>query len=121
MKKLLLALALISAIAPMSAVIAQDPAKIELNPTKIEMMAKQGEKATTALAVYNKGSSTLLFTISKSYAKKAQPATLTANNANLMVYPNFVDFGTVPNSGRNVAVGNLHGSWRKVSQYYSHA
>lgn len=99
MKKLLLALVIFTAVAPLSAVIAQDPAKIELNPTKIEMVAKQGDKTAATLAIYNKGSSTLLFTISKSYAKKAQATTLNANSTNLMVYPNFVDFGTVPNSG----------------------
>lgn len=98
MKKLLLALALVMAVVPLAWASAQDPAKIELNPTKIEMVAKQGDKATAVMAVFNKGSSTLLFTISKSYAKKAQPKTINVYGG-LMVYPNFVDFGTVPNSG----------------------
>lgn len=98
MKKLLLVLAIVVAVVPLASAVAQDPAKIELNPSKIEMVAKQGDKATAILAVFNKGPSTLLFTISKSYAKKAQPKTMQINN-NLMVYPNFVDFGTVPNSG----------------------
>jgi hypothetical protein len=97
MKKILLTLAIVTLAVPAMQATAQDPAKIELNPQKIEMVAKQGDKAAAKIDIYNRGASTLLFTISKSYAKKA-PMSLNSSG-NLMVYPTFVDFGTVPNQG----------------------
>lgn len=96
MNRIIMTLAIAALLIPSGISLAQDPAKIELNPAKIEIVAKQGEVSVAKLDVYNRGASTLLFTISKSYAKKA-PKLMSANT--LMVYPTFVDFGTVPNAG----------------------
>ncbi len=96
MNKIIMTLAILALLIPSGFSFAQDSAKIELNPAKIEIVAKQGEVSVAKMDIYNRGTSTLLFTISKSYAKKA-PQLLSANT--LMVYPTFVDFGTVPNSG----------------------
>ena len=119
MRKLLLIVSIICLCSPVFVAKAQDPAKIELNPTSLTMAAKQGDKATASIAVFNRGASTLLFTISKSYAKKAQPAIMQLNGG-LMVYPNFIDFGTVPNQGEVAQSVTCTAPGEKYSQRHSH-
>jgi len=78
--------------------LSQDDKLIELSPKEINIVAKQGETATATMGIFNRGSSSLLFSLSKSYSKaKTQP--LASPDGNMLVYPSFLDFGTVPSKG----------------------
>ncbi|NLI40735.1 MAG: copper amine oxidase N-terminal domain-containing protein [Caldisericales bacterium] len=78
--------------------LSQDDKLIELSPKEINIVAKQGDMATATMGIFNRGSSSLLFSLSKSYSKaKTQP--LASPDGNMLVYPSFLDFGTVPPKG----------------------
>jgi len=94
---LMLTMLLILANAPFLS--AAEGAVIEVNPAQVNITAKQGESISMNLGVYNKGTSSLLFALSKSYTQPKTTPTL-AMNAQIMVYPTFLDFGTVPPKGQ---------------------
>jgi hypothetical protein len=75
-----------------------DAPSIELQPKEISIIVKQGETGTASLGIFNRGDSQLMFALSKSYSKPQNSSNLSANGQ-LLVYPTYLDFGTVPTKG----------------------
>lgn len=93
----LMIISLMFASMPTHMALAEAPS-IELQPKEISIIVKQGETGTASIGIFNRGDSQLMFALSKSYSKPQTNSSFIADGQ-LMVYPTYLDFGTVPTKG----------------------
>jgi len=76
---------------------------IELTNNEFLFYVKQGDQASQNLGIYNRGTSTLMFYLSKNYEQAKEEnihGSYGANGGKMMVDQPYLDLGTVPNVGR---------------------
>lgn len=82
---------------------ANNECDIELTKTEFLFYVKQGDQSSQNLGIFNRGTSTLMFSLSKNYEQAKEESVsrpFSANGGKMMVDQPYLDLGTVPNIGR---------------------